>query len=229
MNLPASKDLGLSEILATKLALDALEGYKARPLPTPACDKHKEDLINFPFRVFGTLDHDLFRSVLSGEVYMTWADLPRDIHGVTSKPGVCDSRITIELNNDLKKSRPKFTLAVLIHHMAHAYYLTCCGYRDKADETSRHDLGHRLGFNTLVYKITEVIKPDGKAKLSDLTRFEAPRSSPERRVSQQKSGSSTCSLLEKLQVTMEACQDHLLTLRGIQISELTNNKKANPL
>lgn len=235
-----SDTLGLSETLAAKLAIDALADYKGEHLPAPVCPRHKSDLENFAFRVFGTLDKLLFRGLLRGEVYLCWEDsLEPDIHGVTSKPGDYDTRIAIRLNNHMIKSYPHFTLPVLVHHMAHAYFLVCCGFREKAHDSQNHELWHGLAFNTLLYRISEVLKPDDSSKFSDelsllmfapyrLTRhFLTGRPISRRGVTKQTQGSNTCSLLDKPSVCRQSCQEHFETLKRMQVSQLVANEKAN--
>lgn len=235
-----SDNLGLSETLAAKLAIDALADYKSEHLPAPVCPRHKGDLQNFPFRVFGTLDKLLFRGLLRGEVYLCWEDsLGPDIHGVTSKPGDYDTRIAIRLNNQMIKSYPHFTLPILVHHMAHAYFLVCCGFREKAQDSMKHDLGHDgLAFNTLLYKISEVLKPDDSSTFCDelsllmfapymLTRHSLTGRPILKGVTKQTQGRSTCSLLEKPGVGRQACQENFETLRSTQLSERVANEKAN--
>lgn len=234
-NIPPSKDLGLSELIATKLAVDALNDYKSKPLPVPGCQKHEGDLKFWPFSIFDILDASLFRGVLKGEVYMMWDALPAHIHGITSKPGVRDTRITIQLNNRLVWTYPGIALAAVIHHMAHAYFLVCCGFPERPTDNDKRTLGHGLGYSTLICKIMEVFQKTEGRKMMDLSKA-SPTGPPQpnnqvanlRGPQKATPGETACSLRDREQLPEDTCRDHLLTLSKMKVSELMGNKKINP-
>ncbi|EGD97492.1 hypothetical protein TESG_04900 [Trichophyton tonsurans CBS 112818] len=157
------QSIGISEVLATKLALDALENFRAPHLETPRCSLHGYKYL--PFRLFNTLDSHLFRGVLKDQVYLRWSKiLPSCVHGLTSKPGSRDNRITIDLQHALiKDSSAEGIISVLIHHMAHAYFLACCGppSLDFLDKKTCRD--HSLTLKELHLKHGR----DGKSDLGD--------------------------------------------------------------
>ncbi|TPX20861.1 hypothetical protein DIZ76_016758 [Coccidioides immitis] len=160
-NVPASKPLGLSETVATKLALDALENYSTPDLSLPKCQVHKRDYHWSPYHLFETLDTSLFRGVLKDQIYLRWETFAPEIHGITFKPGVRDTRITIELNSFLAyEENVPFLIPFLIHHMVHAYFLVCCDAQGN-DQADNHSLQHGLGFSTLIYRIREVCRAQG--------------------------------------------------------------------
>ncbi|KAI5294189.1 hypothetical protein KEM55_006733, partial [Ascosphaera atra] len=83
--------------------------------------------------------------------------------GYTSCPGVDDENcVVITLNEHLKRlgNWGGDILAVLIHEMAHAYFLVCCGWREKAfpnADAREHDLEHDINYCALLFRIQEVL------------------------------------------------------------------------
>ena len=115
--------------------------------------------LDLPFMVFDDLDKKLFRAVLKGNVYLTWARLPTGSHARTSRPNLHGRpRITIELNWHLSRNRAA-TLGVLLHQMIHAYYLQCCGHKNKGVVGRGHDLRHKEEFYNLRRSIREHFLP----------------------------------------------------------------------
>ena len=143
------------------LAHEALEATKVTAVP---CLGENFRSIHYsahdlPFVTFGDLDKKLFRSVLCGNVYLTWARLPHGIFGRTSRVGLHGRRrITIELSLHVADDRAA-TLGVLLHQMIHAYYLQCCGHKNKGAVRKGHDLRHREEFKGLRRTIKEHFLP----------------------------------------------------------------------
>jgi hypothetical protein len=236
--LPAPKHLGLTEAVATKLAIDALDNWPKSVSGVPVCRIHPPGRMQLPFRLFSKLDDELFRGVLKNEIYMKWTTLPSEIHGITSRPGLRDTRIAIDLNKLLIHRRvpPEVLLAVLVHHMVHAYFLVCCGFRSEMTDVDKHDLGHGLGFSTLVHRITEIFRTRGMKALPNLfnCRPETRRSSDTTSsVSNQRIkplvGGSLCSWYTSDFVRQGTCHSHLLSLREMQPSDqVTERMRGKP-
>ncbi|KAK2879417.1 hypothetical protein FQN49_000906 [Arthroderma sp. PD_2] len=224
---PSLPSLGISEVLATKLALDALENFRAPSLEIPRCASH--GLKYLPFRLFNTLDSCLFRGLLKDQVFLRWADiLPSTVHGLTSKPGTRDTRITIDLQPALMyESSAEGIISVLIHHMAHAYFLACCGPpRDNRAHSEKQNLGHDLAYSTLIHKIMDVFRPQSLKRLPNLFLFDRTRRhhvNNHRQICRQ--GRSVSSLAEPGNcctyysadfLDRNICHDHALTLKELK-------------
>ena len=159
---------------------------------------------------------------------MKWTTLPPEIHGITSRAGLRDTRITIDLNKLLIHRRvpPEVLIAVLVHHMAHAYFLVCCGFRSEIADVDKYNLGHGLGFSTLVHRITEIFRPTGMSALPNLfncrpdTRhsLDTTSSHSKQRV-KPLVGGSLCSWYTSDFLSQEICHSHLFSLREMQSSE----------
>ncbi|EFE42532.1 hypothetical protein TRV_02729 [Trichophyton verrucosum HKI 0517] len=219
--------IGISEVLATKLALDALESFRAPHLETPRCPLHGYKYL--PFRLFNTLDSHLFRGVLKDQVYLRWSKiLPSRVHGLTSKPGSRDNRITIDLQHSLiKESSAEGIISVLIHHMAHAYFLACCGPPSLGKNRSeRQNLGHDLAYSTLVYKIMDVFQPQGFNRMPNLFLFDRARHHlndhrqlcrAERTVGHLAEPGKCCTYQSTDFLDRKTCRDHTLTLKELHL------------
>lgn len=114
-----------------------------------------------PFQVFNELDEEFFRSVLKGNVSLGWLDLPSGIFSRTIRAGQKHNpRIRIELSPFLGQNGTRWdVLAALIHQMVHAYYLQCCGYRDRGFSGKGHDLEHEQPFHALLKCVSECCEP----------------------------------------------------------------------
>ncbi|EFR04723.1 hypothetical protein MGYG_07731 [Nannizzia gypsea CBS 118893] len=221
-------NLGISEVLATKLALDALECFQPPHLETPRCPSHGYKYL--PFRLFNTLDSHLFRGVLKDQVYLRWSKiLPSAVHGLTSKPGSRDTRITIDLQHALLKDvSAEGIISVLIHHMAHAYFLACCGPPGVGKNRSeRQNLGHDLAYSTLLYKIMDVFQPQGFKRMPNLFLFNRARRHPkdqrqlcrvERTVAHLAEPGKCCTFQSTDFLDRKTCRDHTLTLNEINLN-----------
>lgn len=144
------------------LAHEALGNDKITTIPCLGRTSQQEVYyakLNLPFMVFDDLDTMLFRSMLRGNVYLTWANLPTGLYARTSRPNLHGRpRITIELNLHLNRDRAT-VIGVLLHQMIHAYYLQCCGHKNKGVIVKGHDLRHREEFCNLRRSIREYFLP----------------------------------------------------------------------
>jgi SprT-like family len=162
-------DLGLKENEAARLAIEKLEKLKGS-------DPHKLALLPSLHSaqdlrsLFQNLDKYLFREVLKDNVSLRFtSSLPRNITGSTAAQGVFDDQIVITLNNDLLRHSARLTIvASLIHQMAHAYLLVCCGYGVRDEDDQRHNLKHGLAFSSIVHTIQDLLVDDARIPLPDL-------------------------------------------------------------
>ncbi|KAL8828217.1 MAG: hypothetical protein Q9170_006696 [Blastenia crenularia] len=162
----SSKDrtLGLSVEEAFTLAERQLKSHVRRQIacihqcPGPMTLAQKQKL---PFQVFNELDKEYFRSVLNGNVSLGWSYLPNNMFSRTVRAGRNNNpRIRIELSPALYQGPLRCDiLAALIHQMVHAYYLQCCGYRDRGFSGEGHDLGHEQSFQALLECVGEHCEP----------------------------------------------------------------------
>ncbi|KAK2745385.1 hypothetical protein FQN57_003728 [Myotisia sp. PD_48] len=225
---PALPNLGLSETLATKLALDALDNFEPPSLAVPACRSHGPNLRFIPYKLFAPLDNCLFRGVLKDQVCLGWKRLSSESHGMTSPPGGFDTRITICLNKSIRKLPRQIatpvTLAALIHHMAHAYFMVCCGTGDGSSRTDKHSPCHGLAYSTLVHKIKEVFRAPEVKKLPSLftclpiNPLPLPSGKQLRKPDQGSCSKDAHNFLDK-----ETCHAHALTLQELKPEEKKND------
>jgi hypothetical protein len=151
------KHLELKEVTAAKLAVEAIEKGKRRDVFWAGgrgvyATLSPRDKASLPIRVFNELDRELFRGVLRGQVCLaTSTAISPAIHGATRRAGPPYGRVTILFNPEIFiMERPEVVLATLIHHMAHAYFLVCCGY---GGGDGQHNLKHGLPISTLLWTI----------------------------------------------------------------------------
>lgn len=168
--LDSQPHLGLTEVMATKLAIEALDKYERKHVNVLVPQIPGDYLSKLPFQVFDEIDKELFRGVLQRNVYLHWRSLPPYVHGKTTSAGYKCKRVTVELNTFLiqMNAPPGLVLASLIHHMAHAYFLVCCGPRKEGSDSGMDAIGHGLGFSSLVHKIKDVFLPTSKHRFPDL-------------------------------------------------------------
>ncbi|KAL8760674.1 MAG: hypothetical protein Q9184_003159 [Pyrenodesmia sp. 2 TL-2023] len=174
---PASRNLGLSVEEAFTLAEKALKGHVRTKI---RCIPYRGNRIRFqmrqklPFQVFNKLDAEFFRSVLQRNVSLGWSVLPVGIMSRTCRAGHRDNpRIRIELSPHLlHEGHQEDILAALVHQMVHAYYLQCCGYRDRGSTGAGHDLEHEQPFQALLECVGEHCEP--LRKLSPLNLWTPP-------------------------------------------------------
>lgn len=111
-----------------------------------------------PFLLFDSLDKTIFQGKLKGMVFLKWRALTDNSPGITSAPGVRDTRICIELNirpYEEHDAELDELLDALLHQMIHAYFLVCCGKQTKST-TADGRLLDALHFGVLMYTIMEI-------------------------------------------------------------------------
>ena len=151
---PAKKSHNLSGFEAMKLLLSADLTVEQHHQRQRSYQKHELDIESLPFKVFNDMDACLFRGVLRGNVYLWWSkDLPNDIQGRTTRPGVTSSsRIMIELSRKLSSSGSFHdVLMALVHQMVHAYLLQACG--TEGDDDLQHGMRFSVAIDFIRRKI----------------------------------------------------------------------------
>lgn len=235
-NLNSQPPLGLTVVMATKLAVDALAKYERKHVKALVLQMPEVYLKELPYLVFDELDKELFRGVLQKNVYLRWSSLPPYVHGKTSPAGHKNKRVTIELNKLVIQMRapPAYVLASLIHHMAHAYFLVCCGSRKEDCDTGKDAVDHGLGFSSLTHKIMDVFLPTkSKHKFPDL--FTCYSGDPSwtfasSRFSKKKHGrqnSSLCCWGLRGYPNKKTCEDYLKGLQEMSASQKKDTGKAD--
>ncbi|KAI5289588.1 hypothetical protein KEM54_003615 [Ascosphaera aggregata] len=168
------KSLSMRE--ACKLALERLpQGHRELRFHRPVYEGDQSDPALYATACFKDLNEILFRGIFQlhpekkkSNVILKWAEpdgtnLGYTRFGYTSSPGVDDENcVVITLNEHAKKlgNWGGDILAVLIHQMAHAYFLICCGWRAKGltgSDGNEHDLEHDINYCALLYKIQDVL------------------------------------------------------------------------
>ncbi|KAH5720572.1 hypothetical protein HBI20_106070 [Parastagonospora nodorum] len=119
-----------------------------------------------PYRIFNKLDEVLFAGHLKNAVYLESDNLGCDVSGATytqSWGRVTEvKRMSIILNQDvLDFVTAGDIVAILIHHMIHAYFLVACGPQ-KEDELDYGRLAHGFHFGKLMTAIKELSAAHGK-------------------------------------------------------------------
>lgn len=119
-----------------------------------------------PYRIFNKLDEALFAGYLRNAVYLDSTNLGPDVSGATYThswgPDPEVKRISIILNSDvLEYARARDIVAILIHHMTHAYFLVACGPQ-KENEVDYGRLGHSYHFGKVISTIKKVSATHGK-------------------------------------------------------------------
>ncbi|OAL05224.1 hypothetical protein IQ06DRAFT_178693, partial [Phaeosphaeriaceae sp. SRC1lsM3a] len=121
---------------------------------------------DIPFRVSNKLSETLFAGHLNNAVHLNTRSLDSDVSGATYTqswgPVPSVKRVSIVLNSDvLAFARARDVVAILIHHMIHAFFLIACGPQ-KEDEVSYGRLGHGFHFGMVMYAIRELSAVSGK-------------------------------------------------------------------
>lgn len=153
---PACSNLHLSTEEAFGRAFQAIENYqRSRFVCLTPGKRHIYPTQQLPFMVFDQLDREIFRSVLKGNVHLTWsAHLPDGIYATTRKPDPGEiPRITIFLSKFLAEAGRVDIFCTLVHQMIHAYFLQCCGYQAQDGRGRGHDLCHGPEFRVLLITI----------------------------------------------------------------------------
>ncbi|KAE8873208.1 hypothetical protein PTNB73_02359 [Pyrenophora teres f. teres] len=129
-----------------------------------------------PYRIFNKLDEVLFAGHLKNAVFLDISNLGYDISGATYThrlgPDPDVKRISIILNSDALV-RAKDVVAILIHHMIHAYFLVACGGQQE-DEVDYGRLGHDVHFGKVMLTIKKLSAAHGR----ELTPLNYGHSSP---------------------------------------------------
>jgi hypothetical protein len=138
-----------------------------RSIRIKAANQEREGLVkDIPYRIFNKLDECLFSGLLKGAVYLESSSLGSDVSGATYNPSwgpVPDvKRVSIILNSDvLDFANARDIVAILIHHMIHAYFLVACGPQ-KEDETGYGRLSHSYHFGRILLAIKKLSAAHGK-------------------------------------------------------------------
>jgi len=144
---------------------DAAESL--RSIRIKAAQLEKDGLsTDIPYCIFNKLDEALFAGHLKNAVYLESDSLGSDVSGATytqSWGPVTDvKRISIILNqNVLDFATARDIVAILIHHMIHAYFLVACGPQ-KEDEIDHGRLAHGFHFGKIVTAIKKLSAAHGK-------------------------------------------------------------------
>ncbi|KAH5748133.1 hypothetical protein HBI17_118360 [Parastagonospora nodorum] len=114
-----------------------------------------------PYRIFNKLDEALFASHLKNAVYLESDNLGCDVSGATYTqswgPVTEVKRMSIILNQDvLDFATARDIVAILIHHMIHAYF------PKKEDELDYGRLAHCFHFGKIMTAIKELSATHGK-------------------------------------------------------------------
>jgi len=114
-------------------------------------------LKDIPYRIFNKLDELLFAGHLKNAIFLDIRHLDSEVSGATHSQGWSldpkVKRASIILNGDLlQRARSRDIVAVLIHHMIHAYFLIACGPQDQK-EVEYGRLSHGLHFGKIMATI----------------------------------------------------------------------------
>ncbi|KAF1846982.1 uncharacterized protein K460DRAFT_264433, partial [Cucurbitaria berberidis CBS 394.84] len=144
---------------------DAAESL--RRIRIRAATLEREGLIQeIPYRIFNKVDEVLFAGHLKNAVFLDISSLGSDISGATYThswgPNTNVKRISIVLNRDaLEYARARDVVAMLIHHMIHAYFLVACGPQ-KEEEVDYGRLDHGVHFGAIMLAIKKLSAVHGK-------------------------------------------------------------------
>jgi hypothetical protein len=121
---------------------------------------------DIPDHIFNKLDETLFAGHLRNAVYLDCSSIDSDVSGATYThswgPLTEVKRISIILNsNVLDSARARDVIAILIHHMIHAYFLVACGPQ-KEDEVEYGRLSHGHHFGKVMTAIRQLSGAHGK-------------------------------------------------------------------
>ncbi|KAI4665526.1 uncharacterized protein J4E78_002988 [Alternaria triticimaculans] len=176
--LRCDRNLGWNIDWAVAFIVDRLEqnwadaAEKLKNIRIRAATLERDGLVQeIPHRVFNKLDEVLFAGHLKNAVFLDFDTLGTDVSGATYThrlgPNPEVKRISIVLNLDaLEYAKAKDIVAVLIHHMIHAYLLVACGAQ-KEDEVDYGRLDHGVHFGKIMFTIKKLSAVHGR-KLSPL-------------------------------------------------------------
>lgn len=113
-----------------------------------------------------------FNDKLTDKVDIMFDHLGPDVSGRTHVPNhIGNSKVLIRLNIDLllplfrnknQKQAKDQLYAALLHHMIHAYFITCCQSPDRGEESDGR-LKHENHFGIIMYKIKKISTKFGSA------------------------------------------------------------------
>ncbi len=172
-SLVCDRNLGWNIDWAVAFIVDYLETKSAdvaealRDIRVRASILEREDLFEeIPYRIFNKLATILFAGHLKNAVFLDIRNLNTDVSGATFThgwgPNSNVKRISVILNiKALKYSNARDVVAILIHHMIHAYFLVACGPQ-KEDEAAYGRLDHGLHFGKVMIAIKKLSATQGK-------------------------------------------------------------------
>jgi hypothetical protein len=171
--LKCDRNLGWNVDWAVAFIVDRLEqewtnaAEILREMRIRAATLEREGLVHeIPFRLFKKLDEALFAGHLKNAVFLDVTSLGSDVSGATYThrlgPNPEVKRISIILNSDaLEFAKAKDMIAILIHHMIHAYFLVACGPQ-KEDEVDYGRLNHGVHFGKIMLAIKKLSAVHGR-------------------------------------------------------------------
>ncbi|OAL46774.1 hypothetical protein IQ07DRAFT_472471, partial [Pyrenochaeta sp. DS3sAY3a] len=117
-------------------------------------------VLEIPYRLFDRLDDALFAGQLKDTIFLDIERLDSNIPGATytasSSPNPQVRRISILLNTRVfEYATSREIVAILIHHMIHAYFLVACGPQQE-DEVDYGRLSHGVHFCKILYTIQDL-------------------------------------------------------------------------
>jgi hypothetical protein len=166
------RNLGWNIEWAVAFIVDHLEkrpdaAETLRSIRIKAATLEKDGLTkDVPYRIFHRLDETLFAGHLKNAVFLETSSLAPDVSGATYThswgPFTEVKRISIILNSDvLEYAKARDVVAILIHHMIHAYFLVACGPQ-KEEEIDYGRLGHDVHFGKVMSVIKKLSAVHGK-------------------------------------------------------------------
>jgi hypothetical protein len=171
--LRCDRDLGWNIDWAVAFIVDRLEqewsnaAETFRNIRIRAATLEREGLLHeIPFRVFNKLDEVLFAGHLKNAVFLDTISLGSDVSGATYThrlgPNPEVKRISIIFNSDaLEFAKARDIIAILIHHMIHAYFLVACGPQ-KEDEVDYGRLDHGVYFGKIMLAVKKLSTVHGR-------------------------------------------------------------------
>lgn len=171
-HLQCDRDLGWNIDWATAFLIDHIAkkhdaADSLKNIRIKAANLAREGLASaIPFRVFNKLSETLFAGHLNNAVHLNTRSLDSDVSGATYTqswgPVPSVKRVSIILNSDvLAFARARDVVAILIHHMIHAFFLIAYGPQ-KEDDVSYGRLGHGFHFGMVMYATKRLSAVSGK-------------------------------------------------------------------
>lgn len=164
-SIECDKNLGWNIDWAVASFVDRLESSHAaelfRDVRIRTATLESEGLAEeIPFRIFNKLDEALSNGHLRNAVFLTIDTLGFGVSGATYthsyEPHSGVNRVSIVLNSDaIRPARARDLVAILIHHMIHAYFLVACGPQ-KEDEVDYGRLSHGVHFGKILLAVKKL-------------------------------------------------------------------------